>query len=100
MKIKGWVFMKKISMIESSFLKHRIIHFSIDEYVVEGQCINYNNLLIVNEMSKCVRDKYYKEQSTYQYYMGSIVWLSLYNLSDSIDESRVIISLAFYMFFL
>lgn len=56
--------------------------------------MNYDNLLIVNKMFRHVRKKYYKEPSICQYYAESIVWSLLYNPSDLVKESRMVISLA------
>lgn len=79
-------------------LRYCLTHFTVDQYITKGQYMNYDNLLIIKEMSRCVRDKYCKKPNTYQYYVGSIVGLSSYNLSDSIVESEVVTSFAFCMF--
>lgn len=62
--------------------------------------MNSDNLLITNEISKSVRDKYYKEPSTCDILILCEIYsrLSLYNLSDSMVESGVTIYLTFYIF--
>lgn len=49
-------------------------------------------------MSRRVRDKYYKKLSTYWYYMGFMVELSSYNLSDSVVKIGLMTFLALCIF--
>lgn len=48
-------------------------YFTINQYIVEDWYINYNNLLIVNEIFKYVNDKYYKKLSTYHRIRNSVI---------------------------
>lgn len=79
-------------------LRYRKIRFGADQCIVEGRCMNYDNLLTANEIPKHVKDKYYNEPIICQYHMRSIVGLLSSNLSDSVVESNVTISLAFFIF--
>lgn len=59
--------------------------------------MNCDKLLIINKIFGYVKNKYYNEQSTYRYYVWSIVELLSYNLSDSVEKSEMMTFLTFYM---
>ena len=63
MKINQRVFIEKEVMIESPE-KISQIRLTTDQCIIDGRCMNYDNLLTTNEISRRVRDKYYKEPST------------------------------------
>ena len=80
--------------------RYRNIRLTADQCIVDGRCINWDNLLTANEISGRVRDKYCKEPRTWCYWIGSIAGLPSHSLSDSPVDKGVVTAFASCMFVL